>query len=177
MNSRRHVRALLAGVALAGALVTPALGADNGTVDATVTVATPCVLITNPDPAFSFIDYGTLAFSSGPTNVTSQRLIAYENCGQSSERIWGTGTDAAGTGANWQLSDDNTKNMCEFPVNTYTLSFAGTINTWLATTPKELEQLDGGAATSVGTVLSMPCVGSDGVGVAMSFRILLTATF
>lgn len=169
------VKRLALGLAIAGLWATsagPILAADNGTVDAQVTVATPCVTINTPT-----IDFGTLPFSSETLGGSGQKVINYANCGDAAERIWAAGTNATGTSATWQLSNA-IGSTCSVPVNNYRLLITdGAIAAVLSTAAQELELLDAEANNFVTTTLDMPCLGSDGAGQVMSFQILITATF
>lgn len=171
----RSLRRLGLGIALAAAWVgsaTPLLAADNGVVDAQVTVATPCITLVTPT-----IDFGTLPFSAPGIDGTGQGSVTYENCGESVERIWAAGTDATGTSATWNLIDYLTT-ACQQPLNTYRLALSGgAIATNLTLTAQELELLDAATSNWLNASLFMPCAGSDGVGQVMSFQILFTATF
>jgi hypothetical protein len=176
------------GVALAGACLWamtagPLAANDNGSVDAQVTVATPCIEITSP--ASGSLDFGTLPFSHDFTTSSSNRGVSYTNCGSSAERVFGRGTDATGgTGglATWQLVDFN---GCTGGPNRYSIDVLapnqyggdGTV-LWLSTLDQELETVQASTAGTVDNLsLAMPCVGSDGVGGTMTFRVTFTATF
>ena len=100
----RNLRRFAVGVALAtvwAGSALPALAAESGTVDAQVTVATPCILVDPPS-----LDFGSVPFRS-PTNpiLFAQQHIDLTNCGAGQEDLFGRGTDAT-TGGNpvWTLS-------------------------------------------------------------------------
>ena len=172
MRSFRRAGLGLALIALWATSASPILASDNGTVDATVTVATPCISILTPT-----IDFGTLPFSAQDIDGTGQYSVSYENCGATTERIWAAGTDATGTSATWNLIDYLTT-ACDQPLNTYRIQVArDSISANLTETAQALELLASSTGSYVGTTLFMPCSGSDGVGQVMSFQILFTATF
>lgn len=172
MRSLRRAGLALALGGLLAANAAPTFAADNGTVDAQVTVATPCITITQPS-----LDFGTLPFSSATTTGTSQRNVNYQNCGDADERIWAAGTNAQGGLATWTLDDLGNTPLCDRPVNSYRVWLGGPILVNLSLVPAEIQQLAAAGSTQVPVALYMPCVGSDGVGATMSFQILFTATF
>jgi hypothetical protein len=156
---------------------TGAFAADNGSVSANVTVATPCIIVTP-----STIDFGTQGFSTASSTASSTRSVGYTNCSSASERVFGKGTDATGTGATWNLV---TFNGCSDGANKYSLdalapNSAGGDGTvaYLTTVDQQLETVQGATAGSVDNIsLYMPCAGSSGAGLVMSFTITFTATF
>src|SRR4051794_16193083 len=91
------VVALVATAALTVASV-PASAASSGALDATVTVASPCILLDQPS-----VDFGSLGFSStaAPTNGT--RTAKLTNCGGQAETIAARGTDAIVGADVWTL--------------------------------------------------------------------------
>jgi hypothetical protein len=177
MSRWKRVTALVAAGSMWLGLVGPAAGADNGTVDAQVTVASPCIEITTP--ATGTIDFGTLPFSSASDDSLGQDYVTYVNCSGSDEHIWGEGTSASGTTATWDLNDYLYGLNCDQGLNQYKLAISGTsVFTNLATTAKDLQTLASAADSGLLHLdLTMPCVGSDGVSDTMSFQVIFTATF
>jgi hypothetical protein len=157
-----------ASAALIFGTAAPTFAAETGTVDATVTVATPCINVLTPT-----LDFGTLPFSSGNVLGSAQQAFRYENCGEAAEHIWAAGTDAVGTSATWTLSGLPPA-ACNGTLNVYSVDAA---NYNLTNQAQDIESLAAGDTNFHTAVLYMPCVGSDGAGATMSFRILLTATF
>lgn len=151
---------------------TATYASDNGTVDAQVTVAMPCLEITDPTTT---IDFGTLHFSpSTDTLVQANTSVTYHNCSGAEARVWAQGTDAQGTTATWGLDNPLSGGPCEWGVNRYRL----TLGVVLGTTAVEIDSaLAGDASASKLYYLTMPCAGSDGAGETMSFQLTLTATF
>ena len=178
MHALRRIAIASAATLVLGGLATPAFAADNGSVDAQVTVATPCILLTEPVSGTS--DFGTLPFSTAGTTTEGQQPISYQNCGTAAQRIWAAGTDATGGDATWYLGAGPGP-ICDQPLNTYRIALFGLdgspVGAILETTPVELQSLEPPFVTRLSATLSMPCVGSDGVGETMSFQILFTATF
>lgn len=166
--------AVLAAITLLAASAVPTFAADNGTVDATVTVASPCVLVSPGS-----VDFGTLAFSQTGALVFSGKTISITSCGSSSEKLYGRATDAyVGDLKVWSLVYDHTP--CIYGPNEFNLVFAGGpgVSAYAQTTDQLLETIPGnGTAATAGLNLAMPCVGSDGIGDTVSFQAVFTATF
>lgn len=178
MSNRLATAVAIAGLWAGSAI--PALAADSGAVDAQVTVATPCITITNP--VGSAIDFGTLPFSHDFTTSSANRAVSYTNCSSADQRVFGKGTDASGPTATWQLVAFN---ACNSGPNSYSIDALapnefggdGTV-AWLTTVDQELETVAAGSPGSIDNLmLAMPCVGSDGVGETMTFQVIFTATF
>jgi hypothetical protein len=176
----RNFRRFAIGVALATVWVgsaLPALAAENGTVDAQVTVATPCILVDPPS-----IDFGSLPFRS-PTNPVISSLsplIQLTNCGAGPEQMFGRGTDATiGGNPVWTLGPYG---PCSGGLNEYSLRAVSDYDIAhpiaLTTTDQVLDIAAGGNPFAVRRLdLVMPCTGSDGVGQIVTFQAIFTATF
>jgi len=175
----RSLRRLAIGIALAmvwAGSALPALAAEDGTVDAQVTVATPCILAEPPS-----LDYGTLPFRS-PTNPVqfTNRNITLTNCGAGDERIFGRGTDATiGGNPVWSLVPYS---ACAGGLNEYSLRTVDNTNplfpTSLSASNQQLDIVAAGNPSFVALLqLVMPCSGSDGVGQIVTFQAVFTATF
>ena len=152
---------------LTGGLAGPASAADSVTVDAYVTVTGPCLTTST-----AVLDFGELAFESIEFSP-----ISYTNCSAARERVFGRGTNATddGGGETWTLDGSGApcpdRGLDRFALTTDALLL-------LATTDRELDQVDAGAPGAVGRIgLFMPCAGSNGIGSIMSFQIVFTATF
>lgn len=180
----RTLRRTALGLVLAGlwaGSALPVLAADSGTVEATVTVATPCLIVT-PNQ----VDFGTLPFSAiaGPLS-SGVESVSYTNCSEASQRVYGRGTDATGGSGteafSWTLTSLPACGSVDNPVlNQYALVAADGVNpaTPLSLTDQQLEVVAGGAQGTVSMLgLYMPCAGSDGVGAIVSFQAIFTATF
>lgn len=168
-------RRIVLAAACAAVWIVPATttyATDNGTVDAQVTVAMPCLEITDPTTT---IDFGTLGFSASTDSVVQgSTTVTYHNCSAMESRVWAQGTDAQGTTATWALDNPLTGTPCAWGVNRYRLA----LGLVLGTTAVEIESaLAGDASATKFYYLTMPCAGSDGAGETMSFRVTLTATF
>jgi hypothetical protein len=174
----RFVRYLVL-VVLVGALVAisavSALGADNGSVGATVSVQdAPCITITS-----SGIDYGSKTFSTQATPVIAVGSItSIASCSTASQTIYVKGAPATGTAATWQLVPalacptinqyvheiDNPENPTSYlPLNSTGINFGG-FNSTIKT------------ISNIPTRLTMPCTGSAGGGQIMSTQILFSVT-
>jgi len=174
MRSLRRAGLGLALVALWATSVTPILASDNGTVDATVTVATPCVTVSP-----SQLDFGTLPFSSLAFPGSANRPLQVHNCGSSGEQLFIRGTDATLAGAAvWTLNAE--AQPCYGGLNEYTLIAGTGVGTSTALT--KVDQLaetvgaDADAATN-SLALYMPCAGSNGIGSTLAFQAIFTAAF
>ena len=171
----RSMKRVGLGLALAGLWAmsaSPMLAADNGTVDAQVTVATPCLIASPPS-----VDFGTVQFGASGSHA-----IQVTNCGYGSELVLARGTDAAGDGgASWTLTNDTSP--CGGGSNNYRLQLsASTVPAGtplaLTTSNQSIGSVGSGSDSLVDTLrLVMPCAGSDGIGQVMSFQVMFTATF
>ena len=173
MRSRSILAAAVA-TTLWAAATAPVFATDNGTVDAQVTVATPCITVSPQS-----LDFGTLPFSTAAGTSTQAMPVEISNCGAGPEQLYGRGTDASLGGATvWSLVSDQTP--CAAGVNTFNLIFLSSTppNTYASTTDQLLETVGSGGVANNGAVsIAMPCVGSDGAAQTLSFQILFTATF
>jgi hypothetical protein len=162
-----------ASVQLAG---TPAFGADNGAVSATVTPDAPCITLTGTS-----IDFGTLRFSNSVSRVTGSMSVGtstLRSCNGASQSIYAKSTDATGGSATWNLERLGSANPCATGPNVYGNSTtAGSTTIDLTTSDALLFNAAGSSTTGLGFGLVMPCTGSDGGGVRMSFSYVYTATF
>ena len=153
----------------------PALAADSGTVDAQVTVATPCIIVSPPS-----LDYGTLPFSTVGNQGYGARAIVLTNCGSSQEQMFAHGTDATANNTTiWTLQASE---PCSAGLNEYFLRARDNSNTGpfvaLTTVDQVLETVGAGNDALTNELqLVMPCVGSDGAGQAITFQAVFTATF
>jgi hypothetical protein len=176
MSHLRHLAIAMATAALLGGLASPVLAEEAVTVDATVTMAAPCLTVSTPS-----LDFGVTHFSTDANPGVGDQPITYTSCSAASERVFVRGTDAAEVGGGttaWTLSA--TTNGCDqdlgpnvFKLVAYRLS--GPI--WnLGKFDQQVETLDPGADGSLDRIqFTAPCVGSDGSGATLSFSI--TATF
>ena len=166
--------ALLAVMGLVGISGTAAFGADNGTVNATVSVQdVPCVTVGTPS-----IDYGTKAFSDGTLVTGSGTISNVDSCSTAAQTLSAKGSDATGSaGAAWTLVSSfgcgtGSTNEYRHTVRnstgaTVTLSLADQA-IWNLTSNQQ--------DVSIPTTLIMPCEGSSGAGQVMSMQVILTAT-
>jgi hypothetical protein len=182
----RNLKRFALGVALvavwAGSAM-PIMAADSGTVDAQVTAATACILVT-PDS----LDFGTLPFSNVSQFSDASRSVSYTNCSSASVRVFGRGTDASGSDAGgaftWGISAP-LPGCTGTPPNRYWLNTlkpnergGDDVVAWLSTSNQELEVIGPSATGTVDKIdLFMPCTGSLGGGSTMTFQIIFTATF
>jgi hypothetical protein len=154
--------------------VTPGLAADNGTVDAQVTVSAAAACI---ELSTGAVDFGTLAL--GAENQAGTPGITVTNCGNADATIMASGTNAAGTGASWNLVDSAATCADTLGTDNYHLAIenpGAVTTTTLSTGAKELGTL--GAAGTVDHVarISTACPGSSGAGQVMSMSINYLAT-
>ena len=153
---------------------TPGMGADNGTVDAQVTVeqAAACIELST-----SAIGFGTLAL--GAENVPGTPGVTVTNCGGADATILASGTNASGTGAAWALVDSAATCADTLGTDNYHLGLAtpaGASIATLSTSNKELGTLAAAASVDHVARISTACPGSSGAGQTMSMQISYIAT-
>ncbi len=177
----RKIGALIGAMAAlaAGSVATvgTAFGDDNGTVAATVSVAAPCLTVSQTTP----VDYGTLGFNNG----ASQSLGTVSNCsGGSSQSLLVRGTTATSASTTWELNGRNcaatppTLNRYDHRLSLSTTGSSILSGRFLSTTDYQLETAMGpGATWDVTGMLQMPCSGSDGQGETFNFSVIFTAIF
>jgi hypothetical protein len=167
-------------MAMTGAMLTvllgatPGMGADNGTVDAEVTVeaAAACLELST-----SAISFGTLAL--GAENASGTPGITVSNCGEADATILASGSNATGTGAAWNLVDSAATCADTLGTDNYHLGLAtpaGASIATLSTSNKELGVLAGAGTADHVARISTACPGSSGAGQTMSMAITYIAT-
>lgn len=181
------VVALLGGLASLGISAAPAFSEDSGVVNATVTVASPCLIV--PSTA---IDYGTKAFASTSTGESTSTAAPFNvtSCSQAQEiiSVSGASMSSATSSAVWTLSSAATTTCFQdgagqpVTLNRYKHEVtSGTTPILLTTSNASLGVV--GASGSASDTLSitpklyMPCSGSDGVGQTMSTTITFLASY
>lgn len=168
---------------MAGGIVfsaAPAYAADSGTVQATVTAASPCILLDT-----GAIDFGTAPFSTSGNEVVRQGTpnVSISSCGASDEQLLVRGTDAASQDPNSQASwtlvaqsiacDPN-----QSQPNRYALDVsANNVSAFLSSANVSLVTVPGGQQVVASHQIHMPCSGSSGAGQTMGTQIAYTATF
>lgn len=162
-------------VTVFAASAVPAFTADNGSVAATVTVATPCITI----DGLTSIDFGVKSFSTPGAPEAFSVVDSYTNCSSAGENVSARGTNATSGGSppvTWTLTPNN--NPCDAGANQFAMSIAKGGTFFLnASSDTQVETLGSGVASTVGLQLHMPCSGSAGTGQQMSFEYIFTATF
>jgi hypothetical protein len=180
----RRALALGAGLATGLALLLlsalPAAGADSGTVTATITAAPTCILVT-PET----VDLGSANFSA-LLLITRAIPTQVESCSTASQTIFARGTDATGAGGvQWNLAQIQiyAPNHCQnVQANMFFLRSPDHPNDGIPRhdladgQDSAVAILGPGTTMTDPTVLVMPCTGSDGAGVPMTFTITFTAT-
>jgi hypothetical protein len=170
-----------AGLAVAAAYFVmsalPAFSADSATVNAKVTVASPCIAV---QVAGGSIDFGTLTFST-PTTVVrpGNGNTTITNCATTNENISARGTDATGANATWTLIGTLFPSPCTYGTDKYGLDVDKVAPGAVALTTQD--QLLGSAPAGqiqhpFNTFIYMPCTGSGGAGQTMNFQIIYTAS-
>jgi hypothetical protein len=180
MRSRYRFATIALAVCLWAGSAAPGFAAGSGTVNAQVTGESACVILS----ALS-VNYGTLPFSSDGGNPSSAgQTISYTNCGGTTEKIYGRGTDATGGNgsATWtlgsppQLCPDRGLNNYRFGI--YQNTSGPPVGIEFSKTDALIETVSAGAAGLADTLyIHMPCVGSSGAGLTMSFQAMFTASF
>jgi hypothetical protein len=168
-------------VATPAVVASPALGAEDGTVHATVTVGAPCITLDTTS-----VDFGTVAFNSWRQTDT----MFVTNCSGIPVDLLVRGTDAtsATSTATWSLYQDSFVDQCApYAVgpNHYRLSHLEIRDGAASVPPVHLANSDQTVREGVPDAgqhayklhLLMPCTGSDGMGETMSFQAIFTATF
>lgn len=158
----------------------PALSAESGTVNAKVTVASPCLKVSFVGGLTS-IDWGTQPFSTpSGSSGGGQGVGTVDNCASSAENFSVKGTDATATDATWTLVDPRPGNVCTAGVNKYMVtaekSPIASGNVALSLANQLLVNVGAGQSVDLHPYLYMPCSGSDGAGKAMTFQIVYTAS-
>ncbi len=157
------------------AATVPVFGDDTGVVTATVNVQdVPCITLGTTN-----INYGQKAFSTSLTFVNAPSSISnIDSCSTSAQTLLGTGSLATGTLASW--SPVPTLSCSGPSTNEYrhTLrNLESSADVHLSLSAQSLGTLAGNQQdASVGTMLLMPCTGSDGAGQTMAMQVTLTAT-
>jgi hypothetical protein len=178
MYARRRLATAVAAAVLAGGLASPTLAADTGTVDVSIDVASPCIVVTPNVVYFDTLPIGDLAGTD--TGLT------YTNCSVAPERIYGRVTDATGPGGvTWTPTDFNFDpstgtGWCPgIGLNKYAvLMIRDAEGLSLRILDRELETVQPEATGTYDRLgIAMPCAGSDGGGSVMSFTTTFTATF
>jgi hypothetical protein len=150
----------------------PASSADSGAVSAKVTVASPCITITDS------LDFGVKAFSKtwAPPDSAFGTSSSYANCSAGSENVSFRGTDAKSqtSSATWTLVG-YTPNC---GTNQYLLTVAkqgASSGDYALKTDQPLETAAAGATRTLNLGLVMPCTGSSGAGETMTLQYIFTA--
>lgn len=177
---QRTLTALFTAIAMLAATATPMFAADNGTVDATVTLATPCVTMDTTS-----IGFGTQVFSTPGNEViaTGNPQVGITNCGAADEVLYGAGTDAASADPNnpaqWALVTQAIDCGNNTPNDSYALEVLNAnIDALLSTSASTLITLPGNAGSlTIDHLIHMPCSGSTGAGQTMSMQVIYTVTF
>lgn len=184
----RYLAAVASAVTALLAPALPAFGADNGTVNAKVTVAAPCLTVSFTNPSVTALDFGTAPFQSSPAASRSlSNFFSVANCGASAENVSARGTNAvsATSTASWALEGTPLTSRCSTQgPNTYylTTELTNPTNTgWLPTTFLSTSDQTVASAVSPGSrpvtvSLAMPCPGSAGAGETMNFQFIYTAS-
>jgi hypothetical protein len=174
-NARRASTVAVIGATLGLLLgTTPLMAADNGTVDAEVTVeaAAACLELST-----SSISFGTLAL--GAENAAGTPGITVSNCGDAEATILASGTNAGGTDAAWTLVDSAATCADTLGTDNYHLGLAtalGASIATLSTSNKEVGVLAGAGSVDHVARISTACPGSSGAGQTMSMQINYIAT-
>jgi hypothetical protein len=153
---------------------TAGMAADNGTVDAEVTieVAAACIQL-----SATSVSFGTLAL--GAENAAGTPGITVTNCSEADGTLFASGTNAFGTGATWNLVDSAATCGDTLGLDNYHLGLAtpaGAAIASLGTENKELGTVLAAGTTDHVARISTACPGSSGSGVTMSMSINYLAT-
>ena len=147
---------------------TPAFTADNGTVNMTIQVASPCITVSPQSVEFTPKTFS--ASATEPTTSDASAMPEVTNCAAASESLFMQASNAAGSlGAQWSLTSPS-----GIGVNQYALKVGQQ-----AATPglAAFGSLAAGDTRKNPLVLYMPTAGSAGSGQTMSMSVTFTATF
>jgi hypothetical protein len=169
MKRRLYIGTGLGAAVALLAAAAPAFTADQGTINMSVQVASPCITVSPTD-----VSFGTKSFSpsaESPVSTDGSDRPAVRNCATSTESLYVRGSEAVGSlGARWALGTPET-----IAVNRYGLRVNGQAVA-LSNDPfgTPLAAADTRLALPI---LFMPLAGSDGSGQTMSMSVTITATF
>jgi hypothetical protein len=159
----------IAASAVLAAAATPAFTADQGTVNLTVQVASPCITVSPDSTSFGPMSFSASAESPSSKDAADRPRIT--NCSASAESLFVQGTDAVGSlGARWTLGTPETIGR-----NRYGLKVGAQSAT--ATNQPLGAALAAGDVREYPLALFMPTSGSDGSGQTMSMSATYTAAF
>lgn len=182
--------ALLAPLASAvvgiGLLPALAWGADNGTVNGTVSVPAatgPCITLSGTS-----VNLGTApAFSSGTSLVLLEAAgPTVNNCAPSPAKVFAQGSNAtAANNPTWSLVHPNSYASCPTnPLNMYRyqVKVDGSaaiplVNNGGTQIPNSSTSFTSGQTSAITHGLIMPCTGSGGAGATYAMSVLFTTTF
>jgi hypothetical protein len=165
----------IAGIAALSLSTLPAFSADNGSVEAKITVASACITV---EPAAG-IQFPSLPFStsSSPQVGVATPDTTVTNCSGASEQVFVRGTNAtsATSSASWALSGTFSPAQNQFNLDLASNAAGGT---FVAVDPvsRTWRTMPAAAADVIRTSIGMPTAGSDGSGETMSMSVTYTAT-
>ena len=153
----------------------PTPGSDEGTVDATISMAASSICI---ELSTAAVDFGTGQF--GQVDVFGSPGILVTNCGASTQALYARGTNATAAGASWDLVNDSATCADTLGLDAYHLRLIdgatledewrlGLTNTLLGSVGLDL-------GAGYGSLIDTACPGSSGAGLQMSMQIIFTAT-
>ena len=153
----------------------PTSGPDQGTVDATISMAESSICI---ELSTATVDFGTGQF--GQVDVSGSPGIVVTNCGITTQALYARGTDATASGASWDLVNDSSTCADTLGLDAYHLRLIDgeTLDDeWgLGLTNTLLQSLDVNSTAGYGSLIDTACPGSSGAGLQMSMQIVFTAT-
>jgi type 1 fimbria pilin len=173
--SRSRLVVAVAATAFLAVSAVPAFGADTGTVNAQVTVASPCITVSPGQ-----IDFPTAAFGTNVAGNSAQQ-ISVTNCSSASERIFARGSDATSTtsGALWSLISSSFS--CPGSNDLYGLALTRADSGVRTDLQSGIQLIDpahtAGATVEWGPSISLPCSGSSGAGETMAMQFVFVAAF
>jgi hypothetical protein len=167
----------------------PAFSAETSTVNAKVTVASPCITISLVGGATE-LNFGVQPLATPANNANSSNFgTLVTSCSPSTQNVTAKGTDATGGAALWSLTDSSSgTSICGLGKNRYsirlepvekdtsTIKSLGPALVLSSQSSKPVYAPAAGAEFVPQTNLFMPCSGSDGAGQTMSFQIIYTAS-
>jgi hypothetical protein len=148
----------------------PSIGADGGTVNATVSTPSPCMTLDRTS-----VDFGILPFVTG-YEVSGVQGVDVTNCagGGIDETLLVSATDAASTTSAtvWSLSDG--PDPCLEGIDIFRLAAANSGGGGASLRPgihKEVGSVPAAAPATIDLSLTMPCEASNGQGETFGFDV------
>ncbi len=152
----------------------PTLGADNGTVNATVATAAPCMTLD-----MTSVDFGVHSFQPALADGFAGGPVVVSDCSTVNQELFVSGTNASSTSSSvvWTLTDSS--DPCAAGLDTFRVSAVNALlgnQNILPTLFRSIGPVWAGSPATINLNLWMPCEGSSGQGETMTFDINFLVT-